>query len=218
MHQHTPEAVVGSDIDLPNMDKIRNIIFSGDTGDTGDVGVNDVGAEGFDEGDVEEIPRNGPDAHPDPCTDATYTSRPKTPIPSQEVLLNDKWSDTKMWAQRAIAHTKCDKTLEAERLYCRQATLSHEDPNHHLLRSCRHYNKQIPRDRDHKTIPKTPRYYPSQLENTEHTNQLENRANIHERQWDTKSARNHGASVTMSTEDSGTIRQIEHLTGENFGS
>ena len=54
VHQHTPEAVVGSDIDLPNMDKIRNILFSGDTGDTGDVGDNDVGAEGFDEEDVEE--------------------------------------------------------------------------------------------------------------------------------------------------------------------
>lgn len=36
-----------------------------------------------------------------------------------------------MWAQRAIAHIKCDKTLEAERLYCRQATLSHGDPNYH---------------------------------------------------------------------------------------
>lgn len=30
-----------------------------------------------------------------------------------------------------MAHTKCTKTLEAERLYCRQATVTHEDPSHH---------------------------------------------------------------------------------------
>ena len=36
-----------------------------------------------------------------------------------------------MWAQRAIAHTKCSKTLGSEALYCRQATLNHEDPHHH---------------------------------------------------------------------------------------
>ncbi|KAF6221946.1 hypothetical protein HO133_001914 [Letharia lupina] len=169
VHQHTPEAVVGSDIDLPNMDKIRNILFSGDTGDTGDVGDNNVGAEGFDEEDVEEIPRNSPDPHPDPCTDATYTSRPKTPIPSQKVLLNDKWSDTKRPGSQ-------NNTQDTE-------VLSKSARKHRAYKSARKH-----------------------------------RANIHERQWDTKSARNHRASVTMSTEDSGTIRQIEHLTGENFGS
>lgn len=36
-----------------------------------------------------------------------------------------------MWAQCAMAHTKCTQTLEAESLYCRQATLSHEDPQYH---------------------------------------------------------------------------------------
>ena len=36
-----------------------------------------------------------------------------------------------MWAQRAIAHTKCNSTLESERLYCRLATVNHEDPTHH---------------------------------------------------------------------------------------
>ena len=36
-----------------------------------------------------------------------------------------------MWAQRAIAHTKYTASLEAKRLYCRQAILSHEDPDYH---------------------------------------------------------------------------------------
>ena len=36
-----------------------------------------------------------------------------------------------MWAKRAMAHSKCSKTLESERICCRQATLSVGDPNHH---------------------------------------------------------------------------------------
>ena len=126
-HQYTTNTHSSS----PNIDidHIRNILTKepshGDTehvGDTEDVGV-------FDEEDVQEIS----ETHPDPSPDGTYTyTRPKrSTIPTQKAALNEKWSDTKQWAQRAIAHTKCDKTLVAERLYCRQATLSHEDPNHH---------------------------------------------------------------------------------------
>ena len=36
-----------------------------------------------------------------------------------------------MWAQRAIAHIKCIKILELKRLYCRQAILSHKNPNYY---------------------------------------------------------------------------------------
>ena len=36
-----------------------------------------------------------------------------------------------MWAQRAIAYIKYIKTLKSERLYCRQAILSHKNPNYH---------------------------------------------------------------------------------------
>ena len=43
--------------------------------------------------------------------------------------LNEKWNDHPTWAQRVIAHSKCCQTLKSERLYCRQASVSHEDPN-----------------------------------------------------------------------------------------
>ena len=36
-----------------------------------------------------------------------------------------------MWAQRAIAHNKYINTLESEQLYCRLATVCHEDLMHH---------------------------------------------------------------------------------------
>ena len=76
------------------MDKIRNILFNGNTGETGeagDVGDSNMGLEGFNDDDVEEIPRGSPITHPDPYPDTTYNSRLKrTPMPSQKVLLNDK--------------------------------------------------------------------------------------------------------------------------------
>ena len=40
-----------------------------------------------------------------------------------------------MWAQRAIAYIKCNKTLEAKRLYCRLATLSYGDSNYYNFES-----------------------------------------------------------------------------------
>ena len=147
-HQHTPgpgpgpvlpPEAVDTPPDLPNaisnvdMERIRNLLNTNSPGDAGDVGdASDNHMDDFEEED-EEVPPDSLEAHPDPCTDATYTyHRPsRTPKPTQKVLLNEKWGDTKMWAQRAIAHTKCTKTLESERLYCRQAILSHEDPNYH---------------------------------------------------------------------------------------
>ena len=117
-------------VTLPNIDNFQNIRNSQKS--SGDVGEEDMGAGAVDENDVERIPSDSPEAHPDPCPDATYTLRPKRiPVPSQKVVLNEKWSDTKMWAQRAIAHTKCNKTLESERLYFRQAIVNHEDLSHH---------------------------------------------------------------------------------------
>ena len=133
VHQNTfePPDITSS----PNITHINNILSTHqhqNTGDTGDVGVVDEDSGQILEEDPDEVPPDSPELHPDPSTDATYTSRPKrVPVPSQKVLLNEKWSDTKMWAQRAIAHIKCEETLKAERLYCRQATLTHEDPNHH---------------------------------------------------------------------------------------
>ncbi len=125
-HHHTPQDVAGPRIENPSIESIRNILTpQNSTGDSGDVGD-------FQEEDVAEVPADSLDPHPDPSPNATYTTRPRRTLqPSQKILLNDKWSDTKMWAQRAIAHTKCDKTLEAERLYCRLATVSQEDPDHH---------------------------------------------------------------------------------------
>lgn len=34
-----------------------------------------------------------------------------------------------------MAYTKCNKTLETERLYCRQATVTYKDPSHHDFES-----------------------------------------------------------------------------------
>ena len=136
-HPHTSNDVVHTHDgheNVPNIDHIRNILNNTQnaTGESGDVGENDVGAGAIDDEDVTEVLPDSPEAHPDPSTDATYTSLPKrVSKPTSKILLNEKWGDTKMWAQRAIAHTKCNKTLEAERLYCRQATLDHEDPVHH---------------------------------------------------------------------------------------
>lgn len=126
-HPHTNDTERPSSI--PNIDHIRNILTKEpSTGNTEDVGVTEDVI--MSDEDIQDIP--GPEIHPDPNTDGTYTSQPKRNIkPLQKAALNEKWSDTKMWAQRAIAHTKCDKTLEAERLYCMLATLSHGDPNHH---------------------------------------------------------------------------------------
>ena len=92
--------------------------------------------EEFPKGDDNQIPQNALNVHPDPSIDATYTSRPKrVPAPSQKVLLNEKWSDTKMWAQRAIAHTKCNATLQSERMYCRLAIVDHKDSQHYDFES-----------------------------------------------------------------------------------
>ncbi len=125
-HHHTPQDVAGPRIENPSIKSIRNILTpQNSTGDSGDV-------RDFQEEDVAEVPADSLDPHPDPSPDATYTTRPRRTLqPSQKILLNNKWSDTKIWAQRAIAHTKYDKTLEAERLYCRLATVSQEDPDHY---------------------------------------------------------------------------------------
>ena len=42
-------------------------------------------------------------------------------------MLNNRWKDSHTWAQRVIAYSKSNKTLEAKRLYCRLAILSHKD-------------------------------------------------------------------------------------------
>ena len=75
---------------------------------------------------------NGLELHLDPSSDRTYSTRSKRLIqPSQKVLLNKKWGDPYMWARRAIAHSKCSRTLESKRLYYRLAILSVRDPNYH---------------------------------------------------------------------------------------
>ena len=113
----------------PNVEPISKEISNGDAGDMGE---DPIYQEHEEEVEQEVVPPNGPDTHPDPCTDATYTSLPKrVSKPSQKVLDNQKWSNTNMWAQRAIAHMKCKASLEAEQHYCRQATLNHEDPYYH---------------------------------------------------------------------------------------
>ena len=40
-----------------------------------------------------------------------------------------------MWAQRAIAHTKCNATLQSERMYCRLAIVDHKDSQHYDFES-----------------------------------------------------------------------------------
>ena len=118
----SPNGTTGIDIK-----RIRNIL-NPPARESGDVGAENVEPDE----EVDEVPEIGLEPHPDPSPDATYTSRPKRSVqPSQKVLLNEKWGDPKMWAQRAMAHSKCSKTLESERLYCRLATLSLGDPNHH---------------------------------------------------------------------------------------
>ena len=70
--------------------------------------------------DIIEVLSDSPEAHPDPSIDVIYTSLPKRVSKlTSKILLNEKWGDIKMWTQRAIAHTKCNKTLEAKRLYYR---------------------------------------------------------------------------------------------------
>lgn len=131
-HLHTPGTSRGHDV--TNIDHIQGILTPQQqmtSQDHNDVGE-EIAIDASPEEAIEEVPEDSPDEHPDPSTDATYTSRPKRNIiPSQKSVLNEKWSDTKMWAQRAIAHSKSNKTLEAERLYCRQATVCHEDSEYH---------------------------------------------------------------------------------------
>ena len=40
-----------------------------------------------------------------------------------------------MWAQRVIAHIKCNATLQSERIYYRLATVDHENPQHYDFKS-----------------------------------------------------------------------------------
>ena len=40
-----------------------------------------------------------------------------------------------MWAQRAIAHIKCNATLQSERIYYRLATVDHENSQHYDFKS-----------------------------------------------------------------------------------
>ena len=128
-HRHTTDGdvVANETPTAPDIERIQSIL-SGGSEVSGDVGAADAESE---QESLEE-PQIAAELHPDPSPDGTYTSRPKRLTqPSQKVLLNEKWGDTTMWAKRAIAHSKCLKTLESERLYCRQATLSVGDPNHH---------------------------------------------------------------------------------------
>ena len=112
--------------------KSEEVFSDGEPRDARDVGEEIIHQEPEEEVEQEMVLPSGPDTHPDPCTDSTLTSLPKrVSKPSQKALDNQKWSDKNMWAQRAIAHTKCTASLEAEQLYCRQATLSHEDPHYH---------------------------------------------------------------------------------------
>ena len=115
-HPHSSSSGPSNE-NLPDMDNIQNILG----GNSEDVG--DQAAEELD---------FGPETHPNPSQDATYSQRPRrTAAPSQKSILNEKWDDPKHWAQRAMAHTKSNKTLEAELHYCRLASLSQEDPDHH---------------------------------------------------------------------------------------
>ena len=95
--------------------------------------IRDVGEDNLpEEVDLEEIHLGSPEMHPDLYIDSTQISLPKRiPKDSQKVLDNKKWDDPVMWAQRAIAHIKSTKSLKAERLYYRQATLSYNDPHYH---------------------------------------------------------------------------------------
>lgn len=116
---HHPINVIDITLSFSNsidtIQNIQNIIES-----IGDVGAAGGEVDQDSEEEVIEVLENGLETHPDPSPDAIYTFRLKrSQHPSQKVPLNEKWGDTKMWAQRAMAYTKCNKTLEAERLYCR---------------------------------------------------------------------------------------------------
>ena len=76
---------------------------------------------------------SGPKLHLSSSQDAIYSQqRPKRiPAPSQKAILNDKWKESHTWAQRVIAYSKSNKTLEFKRLYYRLTTLSYEDPRYH---------------------------------------------------------------------------------------
>ena len=84
----------------------------------------DVEDTNLQEEPVEEVLPDGPEAHPDPSTDATYTSggRPtRTRVPTQKVADNEKQSTVQNWATKAILASKSDATVQSERMYCRQA-------------------------------------------------------------------------------------------------
>ena len=91
-HTHISHNVTNTHAHLSDLNKIRNIltlrIFSGDPED---VKNEDIGANTFDEEDLEKIPSDSPKAHSDSSSDATYTSLPKRiPKPFQKVQLNEK--------------------------------------------------------------------------------------------------------------------------------
>ena len=105
-HHHTPYDVDGPNYpqEDPDLQHIQNVLNNAPNviGDLGDVGETAAPKEEIPEVEDDQIPQDAPELHPDPSIDATYTSRPKrVPAPSQKVLLNEKWSDIKMWAHRA---------------------------------------------------------------------------------------------------------------------
>ena len=78
---------------------------------------------------MDEVLPDGPEAHPDPCTDATQISRPtRNRQPTQKTINNKKQSDIKKQAQRATTLSTSDKTLVSEALYYRYTTVNLEDP------------------------------------------------------------------------------------------
>ena len=92
--------------------------------------------EEFSKGDDDQIPQNALNVHSDSSIDVTYTSRPKRVLaPSQKILLNEKWSDIKMWAQRAIVHIKCNAILQSKRMYYRLVIVDHENSQHYNFES-----------------------------------------------------------------------------------
>ena len=131
-----PQQSTDSDVvdkSLPNIEGIQNILSQNiPDGERGEVLVENEKVDEIPSEDLEDPLENTPETHSDPSEDATYSPRPRRiPVPSQKQILNEQWSNPSMWAQRTIAHIKCNRTLEAERLYCRLATLSHDDPNYH---------------------------------------------------------------------------------------
>ena len=135
-HHYTPHDVDDDPQEGSSLQHIQDVLDNASNVVEDLEDVKAASKEEFSKDDDNQISQNALDVHSDPSIDATYTSRPKRVLASsQKILLNEKWSDIKMWAQRTIAHIKCNVILQSKRMYCKLVIVDHENSQHHNFES-----------------------------------------------------------------------------------